>query len=90
MQNNPVIALESVKKAYDSLIGAMDEMEQIRSAGTEKARAGIAELTKMSAALEPKVEALAAARELPAAEIPGGVTGIIEAPAEEPPAEGQA
>jgi len=84
MQNNPVIALDSVKNAYNSLIGAMDEMEQIRSAGTEKARAGIAELTKMSAALEPKVEALQAAGELPAAEIPGGVTGVIEATAAEP------
>jgi uncharacterized protein YaaN involved in tellurite resistance len=83
MQNNPVIALESVKKAYDSLIGAMDEMEQIRSAGTEKARAGIAELTKMSAALEPKVEALQAAQSLPPAEIPGGVTGVIEAAPED-------
>ncbi len=82
MQNNPVIALESVKNAYNSLIGAMDEMEQIRSAGTEKARAGIAELTKMSAALEPKVEALQAAGDLPPAEIPGGVTGVIEAKAE--------
>lgn len=90
MQNNPVIALDSVKNAYNTLVGAMDEMEMIRSAGTEKARAGIAELTKMSAALEPKVEALAAARELPAAEIPGGVTGIIEASVEEPAAEGPA
>ncbi|MBI1355454.1 MAG: hypothetical protein GC160_14000 [Acidobacteria bacterium] len=82
MQNNPVIALESVKNAYNSLIGAMNEMEQIRSAGTEKARAGIAELTKMSAALEPKVEALQAAQGLPPAEIPGGVTGVIEATSE--------
>jgi len=82
MQNNPVIALESVKNAYNSLIGAMDEMEQIRSAGTERARAGIAELTKMSAALEPKVEALQAAGDLPPAEIPGGVTGFIEAKSE--------
>ena len=84
MQNDPVIALESVKNAYTTLVGAMDDMERIRSEGTEKARAGIAELTKMSAALEPKVEALSAARELPAADIPGGVTGRIEAPAEEP------
>ena len=83
MQNNPVIALDSVKNAYNSLIGAMDEMEQIRSAGTEKARAGIAELTRMSAALEPKVEALQAAGDLPAAEIPGGVTGVIEVTASE-------
>lgn len=89
MQNNPVIALESVKKAYTSLIGAMDDMEQIRSAGTERARAGIAELTQMSTALEPKIEALQAAKELPSAEIPGGVTGVIEASAEEvDPAQG--
>lgn len=73
MQNNPVIALDRVKNAYSTLVGAMDEMEKIRAAGTEKARAGIAELTKMSAALEPKVEALQAARDLPASEIPGGL-----------------
>lgn len=74
MQNNPVIALDRVKNAYSTLVGAMDEMEKIRSAGTEKARAGIAELTRMSSALEPRVEALQAARELPAAEIPGALT----------------
>lgn len=73
MQNNPVIALDRVKNAYNSLVAAMDEMEQIRTAGTEKARAGIAELTRMSAALEPKVEALQAARELPPADIPGAL-----------------
>ncbi len=73
MQNNPVIALDRVKNAYTTLVGAMDEMEKIRSAGTEKARAGIAELTQMSAALEPKVDALRAANELPAAEVPGGL-----------------
>ena len=74
MQNNPVIALDRVKNAYSTLVGAMDEMEKIRTAGTEKARAGIAELTRMSSALEPRVEALQAARELPAAEIPGALT----------------
>lgn len=78
MQNNPVIALDRVKNAYNTLVGAMDEMEKIRAAGTEKARAGIAELTKMSAALEPKVEALQAARELPPSEIPGGLPAADE------------
>ncbi len=73
MQNNPVIALDRVKNAYNSLVGAMDEMEQIRLSGTEKARAGIAELSQMSAALEPRVEALQAARELPESEIPGAL-----------------
>jgi len=73
MQNNPVIALDRVKNAYTTLVGAMDQMEEIRAAGTEKARAGIAELSQMSAALEPKVEALQAAKELPAADIPGGL-----------------
>ena len=75
MQNNPVIALDRVRNAYETLVGAMDEMEQIRAAGTEKARAGIAELTSMSAALEPKVEAVRAAGKLPAADIPGGLIG---------------
>ncbi len=78
MQNDPVIALDRVKNAYESLVSAMDEMEQIRAAGTEKAKSGIAELSRMSAALEPKVEALQAARELPPAEIPGA----LEAPSE--------
>lgn len=82
MQNNPVIALDRVRNAYNSLVGAMDEMEQIRLSGTEKARAGIAELTKMSAALEPKVEALQAAKELPASEIPGA----LQAPEDQQPA----
>jgi uncharacterized protein YaaN involved in tellurite resistance len=78
MQNNPVIALDRVKNAYTTLVGAMDEMEKIRSAGTEKARAGIAELTRMSSALEPKVEALRAAKELPAGDIPGALTAAGE------------
>ena len=84
MQNNPVIALESVKKAHNSLIEAMDKMEEIRAVGTEKARAGIAELNKMSAALEPKVEALQAARDLPPAQLPGATLAELEAPPEQP------
>jgi uncharacterized protein YaaN involved in tellurite resistance len=85
MQNNPVIALESVKKAHNSLIEAMDKMEEIRAVGTEKARAGIAELNKMSAALEPKVEALQAARDLPPAQLPGATPPAeLEAPPEQP------
>lgn len=84
MQNNPVIALESVKKAHNSLIEAMDKMEEIRAVGTEKARAGIAELNKMSAALEPKVEALQAAAELPPAQLPGATPAELEAPKEQP------
>ena len=84
MQNNPVIALESVKKAHNSLIEAMDKMEEIRAVGTEKARAGIAELNKMSAALEPKVEALQAARDLPPARLPGATPAELEAPPEQP------
>lgn len=73
MQTNPVIALDRVKNAYGSLVSAMEEMDQIRAAGTEKARAGIEELTRMSSALEPRVEALQAARQLPAEEIPGAL-----------------
>ena len=84
MQNNPVIALESVKKAHNSLIEAMDKMEEIRAVGTEKARAGIAELNKMSAALEPKVEALQAARDLPPAQLPGATPAELEATPEQP------
>ena len=68
MQNNPVLALESVKKAHNTLLEALDKMDEIRQLGTEKARTGIAELNRMSAVLEPKVEALEAARDLPAIE----------------------
>ena len=68
MQNNPVLALESVKKAHNTLLDALDKMDEIRQLGTEKARTGIAELNRMSAVLEPKVEALEAARDLPAIE----------------------
>ena len=84
MQNNPVIALESVKKAHNSLIEAMDKMEEIRAVGTEKARAGIAELNKMSAALEPKVEALQAAGDLPPAQLPGATPPEPEEKPEQP------
>ena len=68
MQNNPVLALESVKNAHNTLLAALDKVDEIRQVGTEKARAGIADLNRMSAALEPKVEALKAARDLPAIE----------------------
>ncbi len=68
MQNNPVLALESVKNAHNTLLAALDKVDEIRQVGTEKARAGIAELNRMSAALEPKVEALEAVRDLPAIE----------------------
>ena len=52
MQNNPVLALESVKKAHNTLLEALDKMDEIRQLGTEKARTGIAELNRMSAVLE--------------------------------------
>lgn len=65
MQNNPVLALESVKNAHNTLLEALNKMDEIRQLGTEKARTGIAELNKMSSVLEPKVEALEAARDLP-------------------------
>lgn len=68
MQNNPVIALESVKNAYNSLVSAMDQMDEVKRIGTAKAKAGIEELNQMSAALQPKVEALEAAADLPALE----------------------
>jgi uncharacterized protein YaaN involved in tellurite resistance len=63
MYKNPVLALDKVKQAYDDLMGAMDQMDEIRRAGTESARAGIAELDQMTATLAPKADALRAARE---------------------------
>jgi uncharacterized protein YaaN involved in tellurite resistance len=63
MYKNPVLALDKVKQAYDDLMGAMNQMDEIRRAGTESARAGIAQLDQMTAGLAPKAEALRAARE---------------------------
>ncbi len=79
MYKNPVLALDKVKAAYDDLMGAMDQMDEIRRAGTESARSGIAELDQMSAGLAPRAEALRASREfeLPseAGDDPGAGTG---------------
>ena len=63
MYKNPVLALDKVKQAYDDLMGAMDQMDEIRRAGTESARSGIAQLDQMTAGLAPKAEGLRAARE---------------------------
>jgi uncharacterized protein YaaN involved in tellurite resistance len=69
MYKNPVLALDKVKQAYDDLMGAMDQMDDIRRAGTESARSGIAQLGQMTAELAPRAAGLAAAREF---EIPSG------------------
>ena len=71
LYKNPVLALDKVKLAYDELMGAMTEMEEIRRAGTESARQGITQLTEMSATLAPKAEALRAAREFEAPDAAG-------------------
>ena len=63
MYKNPVLALDKVKQAYDDLMGAMDQMDEIRRAGTESARAGITELDQMTASLAPKAEGLHSARQ---------------------------
>ncbi len=63
MYKNPVLALDKVKQAYDDLMGAMDQMDEIRRVGTESARAGIAELDQMTAGLAPKAEGLHSARQ---------------------------
>ena len=71
MYKNPVLALDKVKQAYDDLMGAMDQMDEIRRAGTEQARAGITELDQMTEKLAPKAEGLHSARQ-------------FEVPSEEP------
>ncbi len=63
MYKNPVLALDKVKQAYDDLMGAMDQMDEIRRAGTESARAGIAQLSEMTSEMAPKAEGLRAARD---------------------------
>jgi uncharacterized protein YaaN involved in tellurite resistance len=63
LYQSPVLALDKVKGAYDELIGAMDELDRVRRAGTESARTGVQQLTAMSDVLSGKAEALKAARE---------------------------
>ncbi len=70
LYKNPVLALDKVKAAYDDLMGAMDQMEEIRRAGTAAARSGIEQLTEMTSTLAPKAEALRAAREFDGTEDP--------------------
>jgi uncharacterized protein YaaN involved in tellurite resistance len=81
MYKNPVLALDKVKQAYDDLMGAMDQMDEIRKAGTEQARAGISQLSEMTSQLDPKAQALRASREF---EIPSEVQAEVptEVPAE--------
>ena len=81
MYKNPVLALDKVKQAYDDLMGAMDQMDEIRKAGTEQARAGISQLSEMTSQLDPKAQALRASREF---EVPSEVSS------EEPSKEGSA
>ena len=63
LYKNPVLALDKVKEAYDELMGAMNDMDEIRRAGTESARKGVAQLNEMTATLAPKAEAMRAARQ---------------------------
>ncbi|NIV35615.1 MAG: hypothetical protein GWN58_41035 [Anaerolineae bacterium] len=62
LQNNPVLALDKVRQAYDDLLAAMDESERIRNAGVESAKQSITVLTGMSERLMEKAEALHEAR----------------------------
>jgi uncharacterized protein YaaN involved in tellurite resistance len=81
MYKNPVLALDKVKLAYDDLMGAMDQMDEIRRAGTESARSGIVELDRMTSELSPRADALRSAREF---EVPSEAS-----PAEGSPGEGE-
>lgn len=57
LMNNPVLAMDKVKAAYDDLMAAMDETERVRALGVEKARTNIAEVKQMSAGLEERTDA---------------------------------
>lgn len=61
LYKNPVLAMDKVKAAYDDLMGAMDELDEIRRTGTESARQGIEQLNAMTAELAPRAEGLRAA-----------------------------
>lgn len=70
LYKDPVLALDKVKTAYEDLVSAMEEMDQIRKTGTDSARAGIDELTQMTAKLAPQAESLRAAREFEVPDVP--------------------
>ena len=63
LHNNPVLALDKVREAYDDLTAALDETERIKQEGIESAKKGIAELSEMSSALQPRVEGIRNARD---------------------------
>ena len=66
LYENPVLALDKVKAAYDDLMGAMDELDAIKQRGTENARKGMSQLAEMTDKLAPRAEALRSAREFEA------------------------
>jgi len=70
LYKNPVLALDKVKTAYEDLVSAMEEMDEIRRAGTDSARAGIAQLTEMTEKLAPQAEGLRSAREFEVPDVP--------------------
>ena len=71
LYTNPVLALDKVKGAFDDLMGAMNELDEIRRKGTESAREGIAQLNQMTAELAPKAEALRAAGDVELPDVAG-------------------
>lgn len=62
LMNNPVLAMDKVQAAYNDLMAAMDETEQVRALGVEKARTNIAEVKRMSASLEERTDAYRAVK----------------------------
>lgn len=60
MANNPVMAINHVRKGFDELMAALEETGRVREQGIINARSAIAQLTDMSTKLVPKVEALRA------------------------------
>lgn len=58
LNNNPVLAMEKIQSAYDDLMAAMDETEQVRMEGVRVARQNVAELKAMSEKMGERTQAL--------------------------------
>lgn len=71
MANNPVIALDKVKSAFDDLMAAIEDAEGAKRKGIENAQKGISMLSDMTSEIGDRISALQAGKEEPAAEESG-------------------
>ena len=62
LSQNATISLAKVEEAHKKVMAAIDKADEIRRLGSKTAEEASVKLKQMSAALQPKVEKLEAAR----------------------------